>query len=111
MTDLGHHDGGDAAARGADRPRSWPRYVYAGNLPGRVGDLEHTRCSLRGAADRAVRLSDSALPLTPDGAARLRAPVPGSLGPAHSTASARRCRSCPTRPQAPLSDLSPGREV
>jgi pyruvate formate lyase activating enzyme len=20
------------------------RYVYAGNLPGRVGDLEHTRC-------------------------------------------------------------------
>jgi len=25
-------------------PRTGLRYVYAGNLPGRVGDLEHTRC-------------------------------------------------------------------
>jgi len=24
--------------------RNGLRYVYAGNLPGRVGDLEHTRC-------------------------------------------------------------------
>jgi pyruvate formate lyase activating enzyme len=31
----------NAAAIGA---RNGLRYVYAGNLPGRVGDLEHTRC-------------------------------------------------------------------
>jgi pyruvate formate lyase activating enzyme len=31
----------DAAEIGA---RNGLRYVYAGNLPGRVGDLEHTRC-------------------------------------------------------------------
>src|ERR671930_2418411 len=30
-----------AAERGR---RNGLRYVYAGNLPGRVGDLEHTRC-------------------------------------------------------------------
>lgn len=30
-----------AAATGV---RNGLRYVYAGNLPGRVGDLEHTRC-------------------------------------------------------------------
>ena len=33
------------AARGRDRPgRPGLHYVYAGNLPGRVGDLEDTRC-------------------------------------------------------------------
>lgn len=32
--------------RAAERGRAAGlRYVYAGNLPGRVGDLEHTRCS------------------------------------------------------------------
>jgi pyruvate formate lyase activating enzyme len=31
----------NAASIGA---RNGLRYVYAGNLPGRVGDLEHTRC-------------------------------------------------------------------
>ena len=33
------------------------RYVYAGNLPGRVGDLEDTRCAACGeVAGRALRL-------------------------------------------------------
>ena len=40
----GEHDAGDAGDGGGDRPRAGLRYVYAGNLPGRVGDLEHTRC-------------------------------------------------------------------
>ena len=37
------------------------RYVYAGNLPGQVGDLEDTRCAACGeTARRALRLSASA---------------------------------------------------
>ena len=44
------------------------RYVYAGNLPGRVGDLENTRChGCRRTADRALRLSCAAVRLTADG--------------------------------------------
>ncbi len=64
MTDAVQHHGGDAAdsSRGIGR-ESGLRYVYAGNLPGRVGDLEHTAChALRRAAHHAVRISDSGVP-------------------------------------------------
>ena len=49
------------------------RYVYAGNLPGRVGDLEDTRCQqLPRAAGRALRLLHSAATGSPPTA---RAPM------------------------------------
>ena len=55
------------------------RYVYAGNLPGRVGDLEDTRCASCGAtvvARHGFRVR--AVSLTPAGTCRrCAAPVPG----------------------------------
>ena len=47
MTDPAEHDRRRCCWRAADdRPRAAGlRYVYAGNLPGQVGDLEDTRCA------------------------------------------------------------------
>ena len=44
------------------------RYVYAGNLPGQVGDLENTHCpDVPRGADRALRLPDSRVQSDADG--------------------------------------------
>ena len=72
------------------------RYVYAGNLPGQVGDLEDTRCASCGELlDRALRLSTSATTASrPTAAARAaRTPVPGRWSRA-STARSPRGPSC-----------------
>jgi pyruvate formate lyase activating enzyme len=62
------------------------RYVYAGNQPGRVGDLENTVCATCGEiliARRGYRILDYRV--TADGACRrCRAPIPGLWD--HSTA-------------------------
>ena len=84
MTDPAEHDAGDAAPRGRrSAGRAGLRYVYAGNLPGGVGDLEDTRCPrCRRTAGRAARLPRSAsYRLTADGAcprAARRSPAAGA---------------------------------
>jgi pyruvate formate lyase activating enzyme len=60
------------------------RYVYAGNLPGRVGDLEHTRCH---ACHEALIVRRGYLiqkySLTPDGGCpTCGTPIPGRWNPA-----------------------------
>ena len=44
MTDPADTDAATLLRRGGDRTRDGLRFVYAGNLPGRVGDFENTRC-------------------------------------------------------------------
>ena len=60
------------------------RYVYAGNLPGRVGDLEHTRCHRCQellVSRRGYLIQKYAL--TPEGACpTCSAPIPGRWSPA-----------------------------
>ena len=49
MTEPGEHDGRRCCARAAGIGQAAGlRYVYAGNLPGSVGDLEDTRCAACG---------------------------------------------------------------
>jgi pyruvate formate lyase activating enzyme len=71
----------DAAAIGQ---RSGLRYVYAGNAPGRVGSLEHTRCAACGETlVERYAYHIGAYRLTPDGACpSCRTPVPGRWAPA-----------------------------
>jgi pyruvate formate lyase activating enzyme len=58
------------------------RFVYAGNLPGRVGELEHTHCA--GCGERVVTRYGyliQAYRVTPDGACpRCAAAIPGRWG-------------------------------
>jgi len=58
------------------------RYVYAGNIPGRVGDLEHTRChSCRGMLIERYGYAIRSYRLTPDGACPdCGTPIPGRWG-------------------------------
>ena len=54
---------GDAAARREIGTAAGLRFVYAGNLPGRVGPWENTRCpSCRLRRHRPLRLSGSLVP-------------------------------------------------
>ena len=89
-----------------DRPRGGLRYVYAGNLPGRVGDSNTRLPRLRRTPDRALRLPHSAIPATP----RRHAvrPVPRrfpAAGAGVSKASAR--LSVPAARPDPTLDMSP----
>jgi pyruvate formate lyase activating enzyme len=72
------------------------RYVYAGNLPGQVGDLEDTRCAACGATVIARRgFHIRAMDLTPGGACgRCQAPMPGvwSVSARHPAGDVRRPR-------------------
>ena len=45
MTEPPEHDRRHAARGRRHRPRGGLRHVYAGNLPGQVGDLEDTHCA------------------------------------------------------------------
>ena len=67
------------------------RYVYAGNLPGRVGrPREHALSPVRGAADRALRLSGAHVSAhRRGGVPRLRHVDSGPLGCGSSTARSR----------------------
>ena len=73
-----------AAAIGA---RNGLRYVYAGNLPGRVGDLEHTRChNCRAMLVQRFGYSIQQYRLTADGACPdCRATIPGRWAPTFDT--------------------------
>ena len=85
------------------------RYVYAGNLPGRVGDLENTRChncaalliERYGYLVRAYRIT--ARGRVP----RLRHGDSRALGAASSTARSPPRRSCPAPAACEPSDLIP----
>ena len=88
MTDPREHDGGDAAAAADIGRGDGLRYVYAGNLPGQVGDLEDTRCAVvRRAARRALRVPHPRLSHHARTAAAPRAP--------------RRCRAAGARVRRP----------
>ena len=50
MTDPAEHDRRRCCCGAAASAGAGLRYVYAGNLPGAVGDLEDTRCASCGAA-------------------------------------------------------------
>jgi len=69
-----------AAAIGRD---AGLRYIYAGNLPGRVGDLEHTACAHCG--ERLITRYGYLIQdyrLTPQGACpACAAPLPGRWNP------------------------------
>ena len=76
--------------------RNGLRYVYAGNLPGRVGDLEHTRCHhCRRALVERYGYFIQSYRLTPDGTCPdCGTSIPGRWGAA-STDRSRPRRSCP----------------
>jgi pyruvate formate lyase activating enzyme len=58
------------------------RYVYAGNIPGRVGDLEHTRChNCRAMLVERYGYFIQSYRLTPDGACpECHTVIPGRWG-------------------------------
>ncbi len=77
------HDARDARRRRGDRAGATVcDYVYAGNLPGQVGDLENTRChACRALLVERVRVSRPAVPSHVDGQLPgLRRSIPGRWG-------------------------------
>ena len=69
MTEPGEHDRRACCCGGRDRPGAGLRYVYAGNLPGAVGDLRgHALPGVRRASSSRARvITCSDYRITPDG--------------------------------------------
>jgi pyruvate formate lyase activating enzyme len=82
MTDRGSTTPAMLMQAAAIARESGLRYVYAGNIPGRVGDLEHTMCA--GCGERVIARHGYLIQdyhLTPEGACPgCGAPVPGRWG-------------------------------